>query len=72
MLEGKQETDWGYVSSVMAAIYNTVRDPKKKPRPFTANEFNPFASQGKVKPTKTISVSEWAAMSKGKKIVKGK
>ena len=34
---------WSYTSELMALIANCNRDPKKQPRPFVANDFNPYA-----------------------------
>ena len=41
MAESFQADQWGKVSEVLAAIYNTVRDPKKRSRPYTGKDFNP-------------------------------
>lgn len=41
MVEGRDAFSWSVASSVMALIANCNRDPKRKRKPFTAEEFNP-------------------------------
>jgi len=41
MTEGRTRADWGRTSSLMALIANCHRDPKRRPRPFTADDFTP-------------------------------
>ena len=42
MAEERLGHDWNQTAAVMAVIANTVRDPKKKPRPYTPTDFNPI------------------------------
>ncbi len=42
MADARQREAWGRISSVMALIANTQRDPKKT-RPFRPGDFDPFA-----------------------------
>lgn len=42
MTDGRIREEWARTSAVLAMLANTVRDPKKKPSPYTAAEFNPF------------------------------
>lgn len=37
----KEKDDWRKVATIMAAIYEVNRNPKKRPRPFTADDFLP-------------------------------
>jgi hypothetical protein len=66
MTEGKSRGDWGIASVILAAIYNTVRDAKKRPKPFTPKDFNPYAEDTKPKPLRTISITEWRDMCQGR------
>ncbi len=42
MLNGRQRHDWSLVSSMMAVVANTNRDPKRS-RLLKASDFDPFA-----------------------------
>jgi hypothetical protein len=42
MAEGKMEALWGIASSQMSLTANCNRDPKKRPTPFSPDEFNPL------------------------------
>ena len=54
MARERQEYDWLIVSEVLAAIYNTIRDPKKQFKPFQGKDFNPL----KAKPIPKMSIGE--------------
>ena len=38
---------WAQTSELLAILYNANRDGKKRSRPFTAAEFNPYAERPK-------------------------
>jgi len=50
MAEATQKARWNHTAPILAALYNWMRDPKSKPDPYTASDFNPFA------PKKTLPV----------------
>lgn len=52
MADARQREAWGRISSVMALIANTQRDPKKT-RPFRPGDFDPFAAS---KPAPKVGV----------------
>lgn len=60
MARSKQKHDWTLASEVLAGIYNTVRDPKKRRKPFIGNNFNPTIP--KKTATQTITVAQWRDM----------
>ena len=41
MYRGKVEDEWGRTSSAMALFANANRDPKKRSKPYTPDDFNP-------------------------------
>lgn len=41
MSNGKHKEMWVHTASVQAMIANTVRDPKKRRKPYTAEDFYP-------------------------------
>lgn len=43
MAEGKIHRQWDQFASLMALIANCNRDPEKRRRPFSPDDFNPFA-----------------------------
>ena len=43
MTEGKGKETWNHTASIMAIIANANRDSKKQKRPFSADDFNPYA-----------------------------
>jgi RecB family exonuclease len=43
MVESRRREAWQHTSAVLATLANIHRDPKKKPRPFTTQEFHPMA-----------------------------
>ena len=49
MADGAQRGAWSIASAVMALIANCNRDSKSHPRPFTPDEFSPFADKNKKK-----------------------
>ena len=49
MAESRAKERWAHTSSVMALIAETNRNPKKRGRPFTPDDFNPFARKRKRK-----------------------
>ena len=46
MVEGKQRDEWLHTCEVMAMIANTVRDPKKRKKPYLGKDLYPFARDG--------------------------
>ncbi|MEO2045207.1 MAG: hypothetical protein ABGX16_01370 [Pirellulales bacterium] len=65
MAESAHSHQWLVASEILAAIYNTVRDPKKRPRPFTGNDFNPTKLE-KQKPIRTVTIEELMRLRRGK------
>ena len=49
MADGAQRGAWSIASAVMALIANCNRDSKAHPRPFTPDEFSPFADKNRKK-----------------------
>jgi hypothetical protein len=47
MAEGRARLEWAQTAEVLAILYNANRDSKKRSRPFTAAEFNPYAERPK-------------------------
>lgn len=47
MTEARQKDEWQRTSSMIAMIANTVRDTKKRPKPFEPKDFDPFAPKPK-------------------------
>lgn len=45
MLEGKSRMIWGAVSEILALIAEVNRDRKKRSRPFSGRDFNPFSRE---------------------------
>lgn len=45
MAEGRARLEWSQTAEVLAILYNANRDSKKRTRPFTAAEFNPYAER---------------------------
>ena len=45
MAEGRARLQWAQTAELLAILYNANRDSKKRPRPFTAAEFNPYAER---------------------------
>ena len=45
MVEANRKEAWQHTSAVLATLANIHRDPKKKPRPFTAADFQPLAAK---------------------------
>lgn len=43
MLEGRQRDQWTHTSEVLAMIANTVRNPKKRKKPYTGRDLYPFS-----------------------------
>jgi len=64
MVEAYHQVQWLGTSEILAAIYNTIRDPKKRPRAFKGSDFNPYAE--KTRPKKTVSVAEWCELTGNK------
>ena len=45
MAKGRQRAEWERASLLAAIGANPYRDPKKRKRPFTPEDFNPFAKR---------------------------
>ncbi len=59
MAEGRGRAEWQQTGAILAMIVNVKRDPRKS-RPFTPNDFNPFAVNPK--PVTAVERSEGFAM----------
>jgi len=42
MAEARRREAWQHTSSMIATLANIHRDPKKKPRPYAASDFQPL------------------------------
>ena len=49
MAEGRSRLEWSQTAEVLSMIANANRDPKKKPSPFKAEDFNPWAHEDRDK-----------------------
>lgn len=47
MSRGKQEDQWNHTALLAAMIANSVRDPKKKRKPYQPEDFLPFKRKRK-------------------------
>ena len=45
MAESRRQEDWQHTAWLAAMIANANRDPKKKPSPFTPDDFNPMVGK---------------------------
>ena len=69
MYESKQKADWVQTSEIIAALYNTIRDPKRRKKPFTGNDFNPTLPRKA--PVRQVSISEWAKLARADEVLRG-
>lgn len=46
MAEARVRHDWRQTSELLAAVYNTIRDPEKRKEPFAGSDFDPTAELG--------------------------
>ncbi len=54
MVEAHRREAWQHTASILATLANIHRDPKKKPRPYSASDFQPVpASATAAVPPKT-------------------
>jgi len=44
MAQGHERSEWNRASGLMALVANMGRDPKRRSRPFSPDEFNPLAA----------------------------
>lgn len=63
MADEKDDAAWWHTASIVAAIANTARDPKKRRRPFSAKEFHPLQNRRR-KPLVKLSPKESLALLK--------
>lgn len=49
MAEARGKAEWSQTSAMLAMTANVNRDPKKKRRPYTAEDFNPYAQGRRAK-----------------------
>ncbi len=52
MAHGRQKAEWERTALLAAIAANPYRDTDRRPEPFTAEEFNPFADQQVPRPEK--------------------
>ena len=43
MRRGRDRDQWRHTSSLIASMFNTVRDAKRRRQPFTPDMFDPYA-----------------------------
>lgn len=58
MVEGRQRDQWQHTAEVLAMIANTVRNPKKRRRPFTGKMFYPFGKQQRQPKGMPVSIKD--------------
>ena len=49
MVEGRKRDQWTHTSEVLAMIANTVRNPKKRRKPYLGRDLFPFPQEGQKK-----------------------
>ena len=52
MAEGRSRQAWEHTSTLLAMLANVNRNPKKRSKPFSPAEFNPFPQRGRRKAPK--------------------
>jgi hypothetical protein len=57
MAEARCKLEWGQTSLIACILANAHRNPRKRPAPFTADEFNPYAA-ARERPAVKVSMSE--------------
>ena len=62
MADGRDRAEWARASAVMMVLANCSRDPKKRRRPFTCNDFDPYATKSSAR---GLSVAEARLFFKG-------
>lgn len=55
---------------VLAAIYNTVRDSKRRPKPFSGTDFDPYAPPPRQQGIEAFAALAGVPMSKALKLSK--
>lgn len=71
MAEGREEREWSRTAVLLALVANVNRDTKKRPKPYTPDEFNPYSKKNRrkgsdaVKLTKVQSVQAVADVFRG-------
>jgi hypothetical protein len=41
MAAARRREQWAHTAELLAAVYNTIRDSKERPEPFSGRDFNP-------------------------------
>ena len=49
LARGRQKSEWAQTSTILAVLANANRDPKRRPYPWDADDFNPFAESRPVR-----------------------
>ena len=47
MADGRSKAEWDQTAVLACALYNAIRDPKRKRQPFTIADFHPFETRQK-------------------------
>lgn len=68
MAEAKKRSDWERTSAILALTANCNRDPKKHPKAFDPEDFNPFAPP---KPKELVELEKARAFEKIKSAFTG-
>lgn len=71
MAMGRRKGEWSVASEILAAIYNTVRDPKRRPQPFTGDDFDPYAPPKKRRGIEAFGVLAGKSQFQARKIADG-
>ncbi len=49
LAEAKSKAEWSHTAALLAMTANVNRDSKKRPQPYTSDDFNPHARRAKQK-----------------------
>lgn len=71
MAMGRRKSGWAMTAEVLAAIYNTVRDSKRRSQPFTGADFDPFAPPKKRRGIEAFAVLAGKSQLQARKIAEG-
>jgi len=61
MADGRLRSEWRQTASLIAATFEPHRDRKKRNKPYSADDFDPFVKERRVE-TVRITKEQWRAM----------
>lgn len=71
MAVGRRKASWGVAGEILAAIYNTVRDSKRRKEPFTGADFDPYAPPKKRRGIEAFATLAGVSQLQARKIANG-